>query len=155
MEQLIADYARGYDAIVRAIEGLDEEALSFKPSPRAWSIKEIVIHLADTEVVVIHRMKSVIAENKPPLPAFDQDAWADRLHYREQDYRQHLALFKLLRESFVPVLSRLKAEDWERTGVHSEKGEVTLKELLRSYTEHVFVHIRQIERNKAAYAARS
>lgn len=154
MDNWIQAYADGYAKIVRAIEGLSEEQLTFKPAPDKWSVKEIVIHLADTEVVLVHRLKSVIAEDRPALTAFDQDDWANRLRYVDQDHREHLALFKLLRESMVPVLKRLGADDWQRVGVHSHQGEVTLRDLLISYTKHVDKHIGQIERVKAAYAAK-
>ncbi len=151
MKPLVAAYAEGYQRIAAAVEGLSDELLSFRPAPGSWSIREIVVHLTDAEIVGIHRMKKVLSERNPLLTAFDQDAWANSLAYAEQDWRQHLALFKLLRESFLPVLNSLTDEQFARTGVHNEAGKLTLENLLQNYVNHVNDHLKQIERVKDAY----
>jgi uncharacterized damage-inducible protein DinB len=150
MEQLIREYADGYQLLRQAIEGLSAEQMRFRPAPGKWSIHEILVHMTDAEIVGIHRMKKVLAEEQPVLNAFDQDAWAIRLNYEELDAEQHLQLFRLLRESFLPVLRRVSEEEWERTGLHSEAGPLTLRQLLERYVHHVRDHLRQIERVREA-----
>lgn len=151
MQRLIGEYAEGYRLLAEAIAGMSEEMLRFKPSPNEWSIKEIVIHAADAELVGVHRMKKILAEEHPLLLAFDQDVWTDRLQYSELDHRLYMELFRLLRDGMARILQQLKAEDFARTGVHNVAGKITLEDLLRSYIGHVQTHLRQIERVKAAY----
>jgi uncharacterized damage-inducible protein DinB len=151
METLIDEYARGYEMLRRAIEGLSEEELRFKPAPGKWSIHEILVHLADAEVVGVHRLKKVLAEEEPLLTSYDQDAWASSLHYDQVDREQYLQLFKWLRDSMQPVLANLSPEQSERVGVHDEAGRLTFKQLLERYVNHVRDHLGQIERVKAAY----
>lgn len=153
MEEL-ARYERGFALLTEAIAGVSEELLHYKPSEQAWSIKEIVIHVCDTEIVAHHRMKQVIAESDPALIAFDQDLWTSRLRYEQLDMKLHLELFRLLRESMMPILQSMKDEDWTRSGIHSEAGKLTLRDLLVHFANHVETHVNQIERNKRSFADR-
>ncbi|MFY0544605.1 DinB family protein [Brevibacillus sp. H7] len=150
MQKVIDEYAQGYERLLAAISGLNEEQMRFQPAPGKWSIHEIIVHMADAEVVGIHRLKKVLAEHEPMLTAYDQDAWAVRLGYDELDAEQYLQLFKLLRESFLPVLGKVTEDDWKRVGIHSEAGPLTFGQLLQKYVDHVRDHLQQIERVKAA-----
>ncbi len=154
MKEWIDKYAQGFSLVSEAIAGLPAEVVRFKPSAAEWSIHEIIVHLADAEIVGLHRMKQILAERNPLLTAFDQDRWTSCNHYDACDGQEHLALFKLLRASFLPVLREIGDAEWERTGVHNEVGKVTLKDVLESYVQHVDDHVRQIKRNIAAYHRR-
>lgn len=154
MEQLIQHYASGYERLTAALEGVSEPLLTYKPGPGKWSIKEVAVHVADAEMVAIHRMKKVIAEENPLLFKFDPDAWASRLDYASLDMNVYLELFRSLRAGMVPVLKGLKPEDWERTGIHNVAGKQTLRDIVQMFADHVDRHVAQIERNKQAYAAK-
>lgn len=154
-EQLIREYEKGYERVRQALEGLSVEEMSFKPAPNKWSIHEIVVHLADAELVGVQRMKKVLAEERPLLTGYDQDGWANSLAYPALDWEMHLQLFKGLRESMLPVLARAQDADWERVGMHEEAGPLTLLQLVERYVGHVSQHLAQIERVKAAYNSQS
>ena len=51
-------------------------------------MRTIVCHLADTETVLAMRLRQVIAEDNPMMPAMNQDAWAERLDKRDTDERR-------------------------------------------------------------------
>lgn len=155
MEALVQSYAEGFEKLSAAVEGLSEELLMYKPGENRWCIKEVVIHLCDAELVTLDRMKRVISENNPLFFKFDPDAWALRLQYQSLDMSVFLSLFAAFRSSMVPILHSLKEEDWARTGVHNQNGKMTLQELVTTFVEHLDRHIRQIERNKKAFAERS
>jgi uncharacterized damage-inducible protein DinB len=153
LNEWIERYATGCERLAEALVGLGDDLLMFKPAPNAWSIKEIAVHLTDTELVALYRMKAVIAEDNPTLLNFDQDAWAARLRYAEADLNAAMQQFKALRETFVPTLRLLRSEDWERIGTHNQAGVLKLSDLLMKFVNHVEDHIRQIDRNKAAFKA--
>lgn len=146
MKQLIEQYAQGYDKLREAVHGLSEGELRFQPAPGKWSIHEILVHVADAEIVGIQRLKKVLAEDQPILPVYDQDAWANKLSYDQSDAQQHLQLFALLRESMLPILRTVSTGDWSRIGIHSEAGPLTFHQLLQKYVDHVSDHLKQIER---------
>jgi uncharacterized damage-inducible protein DinB len=154
MEPLIASYAKGHERLKQAVAGVTEEELMFKQAPDQWSIKEIVIHLCDAEVVAVHRIKKVISEPNPQLLAFDQDRWSSRLTYQEQDHELQMEIFRLLRLSLIPVLSKLASEDWSRSSMHNENGAMTLQEIVEHFVNHTDQHLQQIDRVKLAFAAR-
>ncbi|WP_045518805.1 DinB family protein [Neobacillus niacini] len=151
MEKLLEEYSHGYQLLRKAIEGLTEEELRFKPEADKWSIHQILIHVADSELVSTQRIKKVLSEEAPLLNSFDQDAWANTLGYEQLDREQHLLLFKLLRSSMLPILAQLPAQQWERVGVYADAGPFTVKELLEYRVEHVLGHLAQIKRVKEAY----
>ncbi|MEW6736089.1 MAG: DinB family protein, partial [Acidobacteriota bacterium] len=45
--------------IVNAVKDLSTQLTNFKPSPDKWSIREVVAHLADTEIVYGHRIRQM------------------------------------------------------------------------------------------------
>lgn len=151
MNELIEQFKRGYSQILMELEGLTEEQLNFKPSEKSWSIKEIIVHIADAELVHIHRMKAVLSEDNPVMTAFDQDLWATSLNYQKIDHQLYLQLFQTLRNSFLPILHNLTEQDYSRIGTHNEAGQLTFKDILEHSIEHIDTHIGQIRRVKASY----
>lgn len=151
MEQLIQQYKQGYSKILKELEELTEEQLSFKPSEKSWSIREIIIHISDAELVHIHRMKVVLSEDNPVLTAFDQDLWTIRLNSQHIDHQLYLNLFKSMRESFLPILHQLTEQDYLRIGTHNQDGQLTFKEIFEHSIEHIDTHIGQIRRVKKLF----
>ncbi|PAE38331.1 DinB family protein [Bacillus sp. 7884-1] len=151
MEKLLEEYRYGYQLLKKATEGLSEEELRFKPEANKWSIHQILIHVADSELVSTQRMKKVLSEEAPLLMSFDQDAWANSLDYENLDSEQHLLLFQLLRSSMLPILMQLPPEKWERVGIYADAGPFTLLQLLEYRVDHVRGHLAQIARVREAY----
>ena len=153
MKYLVQSYAVGHSLLLEALAGLSEEELNFKPAPEKWSIKEVIIHVSDGELVAVDRMKRVIAEDNPLFFKFDPDLWSGRLHYGALDMQMHLDIFKGLRLSMVSVLNEIQTAEWDRAGVHNIAGKQTLRDIVVMFTGHIDRHILQINRNKQAYQA--
>lgn len=151
MEALIEEYGRGYMMLREAIDGLSDEELHFRPAPDKWSIHQILIHVADSELVATQRLKKVLAEKEPLLTSWNQDEWATGLEYEKLDREQHLLLFQLLRLNMLPVLAHLTTEQSERVGVYHDAGRFTFKQLLEFRIQHIRDHLAQIERVREAY----
>src|SRR5690606_17337322 len=58
----------------RAVEGLSEEQLSRRERPGKWSVRQVLRHVADAEIVWAWRMRLALANDRPPITGFDQDA---------------------------------------------------------------------------------
>lgn len=149
---LIKRYREGADALARGIAGLSQDQLLSHPVPGTWSIQEIVLHMADCDQIDAERMKRTIAEERPTLVAFDESAFARRLHYQEQDATQAAELFRLNRLMLVAVLKRLTEDDFARVGIHSERGPVTLAEQLKTHTEHLEHHLKFLHEKRGMVA---
>ena len=81
-----------------------------------------------------------------PIQAFDQDAWSRALHAESSDTHRSLTLFAAIRESMLPLLRGLNAEELDRYGMHSERGKESVRHLLALYAGHDRNHLAQIER---------
>jgi hypothetical protein len=140
-------------AIERLTEKAPAEKLRERPAPEQWSVGEILAHLAEAEIVLGWRVRSILGAPGTPLQAFDQDAWARSGNYRGRDPKKSLALFRALREANLDLYSALSPEQWEHYGMHAERGKETLKHIVRLMAGHDLNHLKQIERILGAGAA--
>jgi DinB superfamily len=146
---LIAQYRAGYDAVVDALAGADDAALDRRPAPGKWSSREIVHHLADSEMTSAIRLRRLIAEENPTIVGYDQDVFAQRLHY-DRPIASSLEAFRWARVSTAEILDRLTDADWTRAGTHSETGVYPLTRWLEIYAEHAHKHAGHIRRARAS-----
>jgi hypothetical protein len=137
-------------ALERAIAGLPESTLRRPERPGKWSIVQVLQHLADGEVVWAWRMRLILAQDRPALTGYDQDRWAERLGYDAADPHDALEQFRVVRKGNLRLLERAAPEDLRRVGVHVERGEESLEHLQRLFAGHDLLHLRQIDRIRAA-----
>lgn len=135
-------------ALPRAIEGVSSSRIRQPELPGKWSIAQILQHLADSEVVWAWRMRVILAQDRPPITGYDQDLWAEQLHYEQADPAEAMEQFIALRRANLRVLERVSTAELKRIGVHSERGEESLEHLRKLYAGHDLMHLRQIERVK-------
>ena len=142
-DRLIALYRDGYRAVVDALHGASEEQLAAKPAPGKWSAREIVHHLADSEMTAAIRLRLLLATDRPTIHGYDQDRFAERLHY-DRPHEAALEAFRYARECTAQLLERLTEADWLREGTHTEAGAYGVLRWLEIYGNHAHRHARQI-----------
>jgi DinB superfamily len=136
-------------ATPRKIERLVKDAapakLRKRPAPDKWSVAEIVAHLADVEIVIGWRVRSILGAPGTPIQAFDQDAWVEAGHYAQRSPRQSLAQLRAVREANLALYKSLSPEQWKHYGMHSERGQESVEHIVRMLAGHDLNHLRQIE----------
>ncbi len=132
--------------LARLIEGVSTERLKKSPAPDKWSICAILAHLAEDELVSSWRYRQMIENSGTALPGFDQNEWARLGDYDSWEPRQALEMFRLLREANFRMLTKLTPEEWQRFGMHSERGRMTVKDLASQMAGHDMNHIEQVRR---------
>jgi len=142
---LIDRYRAGYAAIVEALDGADDAALDRRPGPGTWSAREIVHHLADSEMTSAIRLRRLLAEDEPTIVGYDQEEFARRLHY-DRPIASSLEAFRWARVTTAEILDRMTDADWQRAGTHSETGAYPVTRWLEIYAEHAHQHAAQIRR---------
>lgn len=130
------------------VAGKSESELRRKPALGKWSMAEIIVHLAETEIAVGYRIRMVISVNGTPIQAFDQDAWAVR--YPGMPVEPALELFRVLRSANLALLRSLSPEQWEQFGMHAERGKETLRHISRLAAGHDINHLLQVQALSAA-----
>jgi uncharacterized damage-inducible protein DinB len=131
--------------IMTLIKDLSSEELARRPRDNKWSIVEILAHLAEDELTSTWRYRQMIEHDGITLEGFDQDLWAELGRYSAWSASEALQMFRLLREANLRMLASLRPEQWERTGNHSERGKLTVRDLARHMAAHDINHIKQIE----------
>lgn len=131
-------------------KGLSRDEIRRPEAPGKWSVGTVLQHLADSDLVWAYRVRMVLAHDRPRITGYDQDLWATRLHYDEADAALALEQFRVLRESNLRLLARASASDLQRVAVHAERGEETVERMIRLYAGHDLLHLRQIDRIRAA-----
>lgn len=142
-DQLIAQYRDGFAAIAEVLLRITPEELDARSGPGRWSTREILHHLADSEMTAAVRLRLLVAEDRPTIYGYDQDQFARRLHY-DRPHETSLELFRWAREATAELLERLTPEEWLREGIHTEAGAFGVEEWLKAYAGHAHRHARQI-----------
>jgi hypothetical protein len=134
---------------------MSQEQLLARPVPGKWTTMEVVCHLADSEQSWAHRMKRIIAEERPLLIGYDESHFAKTLFYHEHDVAEELALIEQTRAQMAKILRKVPSSAWDRTGIHTERGLITLKEMLDVEVAHIPHHVRFIEEKRRALGLRA
>src|SRR5687768_7420575 len=133
------------DVLAALVEGLSADHLDQRPAAGKWSIREIVAHLADDELVGAYRIRLILSAPGTAIQAFDQDVWARTGRYGTRDISDSLALYRTLRFANLKLLQSLTAQEWDLSGVHAERGIESLRDIARYFAGHDINHFRQIE----------
>jgi hypothetical protein len=140
-------------SVEQAVAQLTDAQLRQPEKPGKWSVIEVVQHLADSEIVYGYRIRLILAADNPAIEGYDQDAWAQRLRYAETSLPDALSQIRVLRGRTLHLLRGLRPDEWERAGMHSERGRETVRHITKLLAAHDLVHLRQIERIKSAIGA--
>ena len=146
---LVARYKEGYRAVADALAGATDAELDARPAPDKWTAREIVHHLADSEMTSAVRMRNVIATDNVAIVGYDQEVFARRLYY-DRPIAASLAAFKAARDTTAELLDRLTETEWTREGTHTEHGRYGMDTWLNIYSAHAHDHADQIRRARAS-----
>ncbi len=152
---LLLSYAQGPDQLRRALADLPAEVLDVRPSPAAWTVREIAVHVAEAELHGYLRARFAMAQEGTTILPYDQDAWTATFRGADQPLEEVLELFRLIRELLARQLRSLSEAQWTRHVRHPEiEAPLTLEALLGRYEQHLRVHLAQIARTARAAASR-
>src|SRR5437879_3230354 len=121
LADLLERFRRGPEVLAVALTGAAGEEVDFAPAPGKWTIRQIVRHVADSEISGAQRFRQVLAEDNPTLIGYDQDAWVRNLDYEKRKPAQSLEHFRRLRADNHELLRDLPESAFERSGMHSER----------------------------------
>jgi len=152
---LIAKYAAGHQAVLDALEGSTDAELDARPSADDWTAREVVHHLADSEMTSAIRLRRLLCEDRPALDGYDEAEFARRLHYSQRPLQAALDAVSAARRTTLEILEHMSEADWTREGTHSESGRYTAQDWLEIYAAHCHDHADQIRRARQAALART
>ena len=149
-KKLIDQYNDGYRVVAEALTGVDDEQLDARPGTGKWTAREVVHHLADSEMTAATRLRLLVATDNPQIFGYDQDQFARKLFY-DRPIAASLDAFKSARRATAEILERMTDADWARAaGTHTEHGPYTADRWLQIYAAHAHGHADQIIRARAS-----
>ena len=146
--ELIAMYAAGYDEIVASLAGITDDEWEAREAPGEWSPRDVVHHMADSEMITAVGFRLMIATDGAPMINYDQDHLARVLHY-DRPIEDSLEAFRFARASTVPLLEAMTDEEWTHVGVLPDGRRYGAETILTWYGPHAHKHADQIRRARA------
>lgn len=141
---VIAEFEAGPAKVRAAVAGLTREELTARPGPGDWSILEVVVHLSDSDVIAVDRIKRMLIEDNPPLLYADENAYITKLFPHDQDLDDAIVLMEVGRRQLARVLRKLPPEAFDRTGTNNKTGLKTVGGMVQSYIKHVDDHLKYV-----------
>ena len=129
-------------------ESLSPAQADAPPAPGKWSVREIIAHLADCELVFSFRLRQTLSEEHAIIQPFDQEIWAKR--YAAYDLPSALALFTATRNWNLKLLTTVDETDRHRPTTHPERGTMILWTIVETMAGHDINHLQQLERIASA-----
>jgi len=141
------------EEVERLLHNASDADLSRQPEPGEWSPREVFSHLADSDLVTGVRVRMIVTQDRPSLVGYDQEAWTERFGGQDPTARDTVERWQALRRANVRVFESLSEAEWPRVGVHSERGEESVRLTAQLQAGHDRMHLEQIKRGLAASAA--
>src|SRR4249919_3794181 len=104
--QLVERYKEGTRVFAEALEGITDGELDARPGPKEWTAREVVHHMADSEMTSAIRLRRLIAEDAPTIQGYDQQEYAQRLFYAERPIEASMEAVAGARRTTAEILDR-------------------------------------------------
>jgi hypothetical protein len=143
------------DAQTAAMVAEAGDRLRTRPTEGEWSVLQLLGHLTDAELMVGSRLRSILGQDQPPLPGYDQDTWVERQRHNDADPADLLALLAALRAANLRLWLGASDQDRARLGIHAERGPESFDLTFRLGAGHGLLHLDQMHRTLETIAATS
>ena len=141
--QLIDDLERTRDETLKYFS-LGARDLERTYAPGKWSVRYLLLHLADSETVLFDRIRRVLSEPRQVIWVYDQDAWAKGLDYSRVPLAISARIYESVRNAIIYYASEFYEEKGHLEFVHSVTGVRTLKNEFDKVASHNEHHLAQI-----------
>ncbi|RDV16244.1 DinB family protein [Pontibacter diazotrophicus] len=118
-DDLIEGLTASYVFITGMVQGLTDEQLLFRYAPGKWSIKEVMVHMVDTERIFSYRALRFARQDKTELPGFDQDQYVLPAKADARDINSIIAEYTSLRTATIELFKSFDEEALQQRGVAS------------------------------------
>ncbi|HUF53681.1 MAG TPA: DinB family protein [Dehalococcoidia bacterium] len=132
------------ERLAAAVESAPEHTDDGPDGSMDWSPREVLAHLADTEVFRGYRIRRILSDDNPLIESFDEKAWASAFHYDHRELATSLAAFSVNRLSTLELVRLAGGQSLDRPYRHASLGPLTLVDLIHHTSDHDLAHLRQV-----------
>ncbi|HLZ26458.1 MAG TPA: DinB family protein [Chloroflexota bacterium] len=134
------------DEVPRLMATAATQQLSRSPAPGEWSPRQVLNHLSDADLVTGTRVRMIVTQEQPPLVGWDQDAWTARFGGLDATPQETVDRWLVLRRANLQIYESLRPEEWDRVGIHSERGAESVRLTIQLQAGHDRVHLDQLRK---------
>ncbi len=142
-------YVAGGAELVKAYWGLSVAHLHAKQPDGSWTLHQIAIHMLDSDLIGSDRMKRIACMDNPLLCGYDETAFSNLPGSDQLNPFLACDLFQKNRMMTATILRALPDSAFQRTGIHTESGKVSLGEMIEKYIHHLDHHLPFIAKKRA------
>jgi len=143
--EVITAYKDSGNRFVSIALASNDSDMAKVPAENEWNGAFIVHHMADFEIHFAHRILRLLTEENPEIVGYSEEPYPGHLNYAARDWKTSVALIEATRKAISDVLSRVNEASLSRPGVHSERGAITLHDIVKSAANHINSHAEQLE----------
>ncbi|MBX0315315.1 YfiT family bacillithiol transferase [Planococcus glaciei] len=134
-----------YTARLReAVDGLNDEQLGKKYREGSWTVRQLVHHIADSQLTMYQRLRLALTDDNPTVPAFNQEKWAE-LPDNELPVESSIRILEGLNERIVVIGKHVTDEQLKRVFTHETNGEISVATKLAKLCWHEEHHLEHIK----------
>jgi uncharacterized damage-inducible protein DinB len=119
------------------VKDLSEDKLSYRYDIGKWTIKGILVHLADCERIFVYRAARIARGDKTDLPGFDEKLFAQNSNADSREIHDILEEMNVFRKATIVFIKTLSNEQLDKEG--SANGFPMTTRLL---VNHIYGHHR-------------
>ncbi|MGN7386710.1 YfiT family bacillithiol transferase [Sporosarcina sp. SAFN-015] len=128
----------------QVVDSLTDEELSKTYRDGAWTVLQLVHHIADSQLNMYQRLKLALTDDTPTVPAFDQDKWAVQPD-TQLPAESSIKMLEGINERIVFLGNNITEEQLVRTFTHEEIGAITVAAKLAKLAWHENHHLEHIK----------
>lgn len=116
------------DFLLQTVSDLQENKGNFAYASGKWTIKQVLIHIADAERVFSYRlMRFLRADPQQPLP-FDENSYAENCNATDRTLQSVIEELIAVRNSTLALIRSITSSDLNKTG-NTSAGQITVNAL--------------------------
>jgi len=124
------------------VDGWSEAQFERSYAPGKWTVRQVLIHLAQTELALTTRARFALTQPGYTAQAFSQDAWMPI--DAGASARAALDAYTSLRRLNLEMWKALDGAQWSRGFSHPEYGELTVRWIAEQLAGHDIHHLKQL-----------
>jgi len=119
---LIEGLRSNHDKILSFLKSIPQEKLEYRYTEGKWTIKEMILHVIDTERIFTCRALRIAREDQTSLPGFDQDAYVLPSKANERSLQNLLEEYKAVRQATIALFDSFDDKMLIQTGTASNSA---------------------------------
>jgi hypothetical protein len=101
-------------------KGMEESKINYRYAEGKWSIKELIIHILDTERIFVYRALRIARKDQTPLPGFEQDDYINHTNWEHYLFESVVNEYEIVRKHTLLFFNHMTEEMLQQTGISSE-----------------------------------